>query len=89
MVTTMVGRDGVRPVRVGMLLAVVSMLVGFGIGGAFGGFEHELEGYLKARGRGVADKVYHGRTADIKKAVKGGMKYLKRAHMHGGAIGAG
>ncbi len=80
--------DRLRPMRVGLTMAVLSILLGFGLGGAMGGFEDGFKDYLKSKAETVKDSVYHGKTSSMKKVTKKSWSYIKRAHMHGGGIGA-
>lgn len=74
--------------RWGTVLALLTIFLGFGLGGAFGAFEHPLKDGLTARAEAVRDSVYAGDAAKMKSVVDKSWTYYKRAHMHGGAIGA-
>lgn len=74
--------------RWGALLALLTILFGFGVGGAFGAFEDPLKADLSARAEAVRDSVYAGDAAKMKSVVDKSWSYYKRAHMHGGGIGA-
>jgi hypothetical protein len=77
----------VRSMRVGIILASLSIAHGFGLGGVFGAFEKNIKDHLKAEAEAVADSVYHGDAAAMKKVTDKSWSYFKRAHMHGAAIG--
>ncbi|MCC6524305.1 MAG: hypothetical protein IT373_16725 [Polyangiaceae bacterium] len=77
-----------RASRWGAMLALLTILFGFGFGGAFGAFEDSLREGLTARAEVVRDTVYQGDTAKMKSVVDKSWSYYKRAHLHGGAIGA-
>jgi hypothetical protein len=77
-----------RASRWGVLLAVLTILFGFAMGVAFGAAEDSLRAGLQAGGDSVLDSVYGGDTAKLKAVVDKSWAYLKRAHLHGGAIGA-
>ena len=77
----------IRASRWGVLLAFLTILFGFGLGGAFGGAEDSLRGGLKASGEAVLDSVYGGDTAKLKVVLDKSWTYYKRAHIHGGGIG--
>jgi hypothetical protein len=81
------GFERIRPLRVGVLLALLSIGFGFGLGGVFGLFESEIEGHLESEGRVVLESAYGGDEAAMKKVTSKSWIYLKRAHLHGGAIG--
>ncbi len=89
----MTAKDGdvvsrLRTCRWGVLLALVTILFGFGFGGAFGAFETDLKAGLTARADAVRDTVYGGDAAKAKSVVDKSWTYYKRAHLHGGGIGA-
>jgi len=73
---------------VGLSLALIAILVGFFLGAAFGLFEDGIVGYMDDSGTAVVQTVYHGDTAAKDAVVRKSWAYLKRAHLHGGAIGA-
>lgn len=77
-----------RVSRWGALLALLTILFGFGIGGAFGAFEDQMKQGLADRAAAVLDSAYKGDTAKAKSVVDKSWAYYKRAHLHGGAIGA-
>ena len=79
--------DHLRPMRAGILLASLSIVLGFGLGGTFGAFEDDIKEHLRAEAEAVSDTAYHGDAAAMKKVTDKAWAYLKRAHLHGGAIG--
>ncbi len=80
--------DGLRSMRLGVLLALFSVLFGFGMGAAFGAAEESLKGGLQASADAVLAEKYGGDPAKAKAVVDKSWSYYKRAHMHGGGIGA-
>jgi len=76
-----------RDARIGAALAVLTILFGFGLGGAFGAFEDALKADLTARGQAVVATVYGGDEAKAKSVADRSFNYYKRAHLHGGGIG--
>ncbi|MBL8863813.1 MAG: hypothetical protein JNK02_17620 [Planctomycetes bacterium] len=80
--------DGLRDMRVGVLLSLCALLFGFGMGGVFGAFEDSLKGGLEADAQAVLEARYGGDAAKSKAVVDKAWSYYKRAHMHGGGIGA-
>ncbi len=74
--------------RWGVLLALLTIFFGFGIGGAFGAFEEPMKKGLADRAAAVLDTVYKGDAAKAKSVVDKSWAYYKRAHLHGGAVGA-
>ena len=77
-----------KPLAPGVLLAVLSIAFGFVMGGAFGAAESSIKAHLAAEGDAVLASVYEGDTAKRDAVVSKSWSYLKRAHLHGGAIGA-
>lgn len=76
-----------RPVRFGVLFAVLTLLFGFGLGGAFGAAEDSLKGHLKAKAEAVKETVYENDEAKFKKVTGKSWTYLKRAHLHANGLG--
>lgn len=77
----------VRALAPGAILALLAILFGFGMGGAFGAAEDSLKGGLRASADAVFETVYAGDAAKRDAVVKKSWSYMKRAHLHGGAIG--
>jgi len=74
-------------VRIGIVLALTTLLYGFGLGGAFGAFEDNIKGSLEASATVVKDTVYHGDEAEMKKITAKSWTYMKRAHLHANGLG--
>jgi hypothetical protein len=72
----------------GAILALLAILFGFGLGGLFGAYEDTVKGSLRASADAVFDTVYEGDTQKMDAVVGKSWSYMKRAHLHGGAIGA-
>ncbi len=77
-----------RPFAPGLILALFAILFGFLLGGAFGAAETSIKEHLDASGSAVLSSVYHGDTQKKDAVVKKSWQYMKRAHLHGGVIGA-
>lgn len=77
-----------RPLAPGIVLALLSITFGFVLGGAFGAIEDSIKGHLRGSAQAVLDTVYQGDEAEMDKVVAKSWTYMKRAHLHGGAIGA-
>jgi hypothetical protein len=77
-----------RVCRWGAILALFTVLVGFALGGVFGAFEDSLKADLSALAETGRDSVYGGDAAKMKSVVEKSWAYYKRAHLHGGGIGA-
>ncbi|MEI2719867.1 MAG: hypothetical protein V9E87_06945 [Gemmatimonadales bacterium] len=76
------------PMMIGLSLALVGILLGFLLGGAFGLMEPSILAHLKASGEAVLATAYGGDVAKLDAVVDKSWTYLLRAHMHGGAIGS-
>ncbi|MEH0154944.1 hypothetical protein V6R21_12435 [Limibacter armeniacum] len=77
-----------KEVRIGILMSMLTILFGFGMGGVFGAMEDDLKGYLKSEGKAALTEQYQGDEAKMNAVVSKSWAYFKRAHLHGGAIGA-
>lgn len=76
-----------RAARLGALIAVLTVLFGFGLGGVFGFKEAIIKSALAARATAVTATVYHGDPAAAKPVLDKAWTYMQRAHLHAGAIG--
>ena len=74
-------------VRIGIALALLTLLYGFSLGGAFGAFEDNIVGTLEATADEVRSTVYHGDDAAIEKIIDKSWTYMKRAHLHANGLG--
>ena len=72
----------------GICLALLAILFGFVLGGVFGAAESVVKKHLADTGTAALQSVYQGDVAAKDAVVKKSWVYLKRAHLHGGAIGA-
>ena len=77
-----------RALAPGVILALLSILFGFLLGGTFGAAEDVLKGQLRSSADSVLDTVYGGDGEKRDAVVNKSWSYLKRAHLHGGGIGA-
>ena len=76
-------------VKIGLLLAVLAMLFGFGLGALFGASEATVKDKLKADGQAALTEMYQGDTAEMEKVVSKSWAYMLRAHLHAGVMGIG
>lgn len=83
----MTSAPNLRSVRFGVLFAVLTLVFGFGLGGAFGAAEDTLKGHLQAKAEAVQDTVYAGDAAKISKVTGKAWVYFKRAHLHANGLG--
>jgi hypothetical protein len=75
-----------KPVALGILLSLCALLFGEMHGMAFGAKEDAIMDHFKATAE--ANSVVLGSPENVKKAVEGSWKYLKRAHEHFMGLGA-
>ncbi len=78
----------IRPFAIGIILALCAILFGFGLGAVFGAAESTVKESLSNSAEQVIDTVYAGNTEKANDVVKKSWGYMKRAHLHGGGIGA-
>jgi len=77
-----------KPVRIGLILALLAILYGYLFGIAFGAWEDGMKADLKASGEAVLETVYGGDEAAMTKVYEKAWNYYKRSHLHAGALGA-
>lgn len=77
-----------RAMRAGALLAMLGVLFGFVLGGVFGLYESGIKAALAADAERVLATAYAGDAAKAKEVTDKAWSYVKRAHLHGGGIGA-
>lgn len=73
--------------RIGITLSLITLLFGFGLGGAFGAFEDAIKGSLHQSAMAVKDSVYDGDEAAMGKVTSKAWTYMKRAHLHANGLG--
>ncbi len=78
----------IRPLAPGIILSLLSIVFGFLLGGTFGAAEDPIKRYLRSSAEAVFDTAYQGDASKRDAVVSKSWVYLKRAHLHGGAIGA-
>jgi hypothetical protein len=86
MLTTPI-EERLRPALPGLLLAVITLLFGFGLGIVFGLNEDLIKSRLAAAAAEVHQPVYHGDAAAAKPVLEKSWTYMQRAHLHAGALG--
>jgi hypothetical protein len=79
--------DVVRPFVPAFVFALAAVLLGQGMGIAFGAFEDGMKAGLKADAALVLPTVYGGDEAKAKAVVDKSWIYFQRAHLHAGALG--
>ena len=82
------GRSEILDLRWGLALAILTLLFGFLMGAVFGIAEDSLKAALKARGEAVVETVYGGDAEGPGRIAGRSWSYMKRAHLHGGGLGA-
>ncbi len=80
--------QNLKPVRIGLLLALLSILYGYLFGIAFGAWEDGMKADLKASGQAVLETVYGGDEAAMLAVYDKSWAYYKRSHLHAGSLGA-
>lgn len=80
--------SNLKIVRIGLILALLSILFGYLFGIAFGAWEDGMKADLRASGEVVLASVYQGDEGALQKVLDKSWAYYKRAHLHGGALGA-
>ncbi|MHC4829893.1 MAG: hypothetical protein ACYTFT_06000 [Planctomycetota bacterium] len=76
-----------RPLAPGVILALLAILFGFVLGGLFGAAEDSIKGHLLSKADAAFETAYDSNPAKRDAVVSKSWSYLKRAHLHGGAIG--
>jgi hypothetical protein len=74
-----------RPLLPGYALAILAILLGFGLGVAFGANEDGLKAGLAAKAQS-ASHLYADEAA-MKKVLDKSWVYFQRAHLHAGSLG--
>ena len=77
----------IRPLAPGIIFALLSIALGFVLGGAFGAAEDSIKSRLQSSAESVLDTVYNGESDQSEAVVRRSWGYMKRAHLHGSAIG--
>ncbi len=77
-----------RPALAGLFLGILTLLYGFGLGIAFGGFEDSIQTRLRNSAIAVKDTVYNSDETRMKPVLDKSWKYMQRAHLHAGGLGA-
>lgn len=77
----------VHAVLPGLLLATLTLLLGFGLGVVFGLNEEAITSRLAASAAAAPAAVYDGDTTAIKAVLSKSWNYMQRSHLHAGALG--
>lgn len=80
-------RQHIYPLAPGIVLALLSILFGFILGGAFGLVEDQIHQHLEQSGQAVLSTVYHDKADALQKVVDKSWNYFIRAHLHANGIG--
>jgi len=80
-------RRALQPVLPGLLLAVLTLLFGFGLGIIFGLNEDLIKARLAASAAAVDVSMYHQDAAAVKAVLSKSWVYMQRAHLHAGSLG--
>ncbi|MFH2095595.1 MAG: hypothetical protein ABIJ16_07825 [Bacteroidota bacterium] len=76
-----------KNVKPGLLISTLVILLGFCLGGLFGAYEEDIQGYLLQKAQTVQEQVYHGDEVKMAYVCDKAWEYLKLAHTH--ALGLG
>ena len=79
--------ERVRPVRWGILLALTTLVYGFGLGGTFGAAEDSIKNHLKTSAESVLDSAYKGDRVKLTRITSMSWVFFKRAHLHANGLG--
>jgi hypothetical protein len=77
----------IRAVLPGLLLATLTLLLGFGLGVVFGLNEDAITSRLAATAAAAPPAVYQGDAAKVQAVLSKSWTYLQRSHLHAGALG--
>ena len=77
----------IRAALPGLILAVMTLLFGFGLGIVFGLNEDAIKSRFSASAAAVEATVYHGDASTAKPVLEKSWSYAQRAHLHAGGLG--
>jgi hypothetical protein len=78
---------GLRPALPGLLLAVITLLFGYGLGIVFGLNEEIIKSRLSASAAEVQATAYGGDAAAVEAVLEKSWVYMQRAHLHAAGLG--
>ena len=76
----------IKPVKTGLILRLITILFGFSIGALFGAKNKEMKAYFHEQAY-VVNAATFPKAEDQELHYSKAKDYLKRAHLHAGAIG--
>jgi hypothetical protein len=76
-----------RAVLPGLILAVFTLLLGFGLGVVFGLNEEAITSRLAASAAAAPAAVYGGDAEKMKSVLGKSWAYMQRSHLHAGSLG--
>lgn len=79
--------EGLAKLKVGVFLALLALLYGFGLGAAFGAAEDSIMAHLEGSAQAVLASAYDGDPAKAEKVLSKSWTYFKRAHLHANGLG--
>ncbi len=77
----------VSPIKWGALIAMITLLYGFGMGITFGTAEDSIMDNFEMMAREAPSDVYKNDKAKMNKITDKSWEYLKRAHFHANGLG--
>jgi hypothetical protein len=79
--------DLIQAVLPGLVLATLTLLLGFGLGVIFGLNEEAITSRLAASAAAAPAAIYNGDPAAVKAVLAKSWNYMQRSHLHAGALG--
>ncbi|MBW7996405.1 MAG: hypothetical protein FVQ81_07550 [Candidatus Glassbacteria bacterium] len=76
-----------RPVKIGILLALLTISLGFSIGIIFGGAEEIIKDVLKSNAEAVFDTVYNNDIDSMRSVLNMSGGLFKMSHIHANGLG--
>lgn len=73
--------------RFGIIAALLTLIYGFCLGGAFGAFENSIKIHLNSSAEKVFESKYNNEAEKVAKVTKKSWEYFKRAHLHANGLG--
>jgi hypothetical protein len=80
-------KEAIIPVTPGLLISFLAIILGTGLGMAFGIYEDQIKDYLLADVK-AHPQIHEQTPENLKKQVGDGWRYIQRAHFHAQGLGA-
>jgi len=82
-------RSSSAPLKIGMLLSLLTIVFGFSMGVMFAEFEDAVRDSLTAEAQAVVETTYGGDADAVAASIRGSLTYFLRAHIHANGLGFG